>query len=67
MNAKPESVADIVASVSGKSPIPSPATKKSLAVRVRRVAHAPISATMTKYATATAIITGCVSGGSATV
>ena len=67
MNANPESVADIVASVSGRRPIPPPATKKSFAVRVLRVAQAPMSATTTKYATATPMITGCVSGGSGAV
>src|SRR3954451_5394871 len=40
MKANPESVADIAARVSATSPIPSPATKKSLAVRVRRVGQA---------------------------
>jgi hypothetical protein len=48
MKAKPESVALIAASVSAASPIPSPATKKSLAVFVRRVAYQPMAPTMMK-------------------
>ncbi len=48
MKAKPESVADMAESASASSPIPSPATKKSRPVRVRRVAQAPIAATTAK-------------------
>ena len=48
MNAKPESVADMAASVSAASPIPCPATKKSSADRVFRVAQTPIPATTEK-------------------
>ena len=48
MKANPLSVALMAASVSASSPIPSPATKKSAAVLVLRVAHTPMAPTMTK-------------------
>ena len=67
MKANPDSVAAIAAMAIVQRPIPCPATKKSLALLVRRVAQTPIAATTTKYATATPTMTGCASGGSAAV
>ena len=48
MKAKPDTVADIAASASAPRPIPWPATKKSLAVRVRRAAQTLIATTIAK-------------------
>ena len=60
MNAKPETDVDTDATVSAARPIPWPATKKSLAVRVRRVAQMLMSTMTAKYASATATIVGLV-------
>jgi hypothetical protein len=64
MNANPEIEVETDATVRATSPMPWPATKKSLAVFVRRDAHRLIATTTAKYASPTKTMAGCAKCGS---
>jgi hypothetical protein len=64
MNANPETEVETEATVSATSPIPCPATKKSLAVLVLRDAQTLIAMITAKYTIPTAITLGCATCGS---